>query len=99
MSEFKLESNVPLPVTLACPVIESAEQFDPPSRWVPFKPHQQKCHNNEHMPMIGRCTRCGDVFPCPSGNCGHFDCADPSVSSLSCPGNGTETPEWRHPAE
>lgn len=63
------------------------------TRWTPFKPNQRKCRSDRHSPEIGRCTSCGDVFPCPSGNCGHFDCANPKLAGFDCPGNGTPLPE------
>lgn len=95
MSDFKIESNIPIPESE--PDELEIEDLPPPeedSRWVPFKPNQRKCANNKHTPMIGRCTKCGDIFPCPSGKCGHADCKDPSLSGLDCPGNGTDLPEW-----
>lgn len=97
MSDYKIESDIPIP--------ESEPEFEDPTlndvvelrledtRWTPFKPHQKKCRPNKHFPEIGRCLSCGDVFPCPSGNCGHFDCADPSLLGLDCKGNGTALPE------
>jgi len=81
---FKIEDSIPIP----------EDTVEEPSRWSPYKPNQSKCEADKHYPMIGKCTKCGDIFPCPSGNCGHFDCADPSLIGLDCPGNGTETPEF-----
>lgn len=62
-------------------------------RWAPYKTNKTKCKATEHTPMIGKCVLCGDIFPCPSGACGHFDCARPEISGLSCEGNGTDLPE------
>lgn len=98
MNQFKIESNIPLPAN-SDPEDQDFEVDDSPteetpSRWVPYKPNQPKCANNKHWPMIGKCEKCGDIFPCPSGNCGHLDCADPSLSDLDCEGNGTAIPEW-----
>lgn len=92
MSGFKIDDNIPLPAAEPEEVLPEQEDQEA-SRWVPFKPNQPKCPGNTCNPQVGRCFKCGDIFPCPSGNCGHFDCADPSLVSLDCPGNGTETPE------
>lgn len=95
MPDFKIESDIPIP---EAPEDESFEVEDTvlhleDTRWTPFKPNQRKCRPGKHSPEVGRCNLCGDVFPCPSGNCGHFDCADPSLLGFDCPGNGTELPE------
>lgn len=97
MSEFKLETGIPIPAESAEDAEqETAEESLPEetSEWVPFKPNQPKCTPGTCKPPVGRCLSCGDLFPCPSGNCGHADCADPSRSGLDCPGNGTTLPEW-----
>ena len=97
MSEFKIESNIPIPEDAEEIEVEEPEDILPeeePSRWTPYKPNQRKCPNNQHWPMIGKCQKCGDIFPCPSGNCGHFDCANPELAGLDCEGNGTEVPEF-----
>lgn len=93
MSEYKLESDIPIPEFEDPTLNDVVELHLEDTRWTPFKPNQRKCRPNKHSPEIGRCTLCGDVFPCPSGNCGHFDCADPSLVGLDCKGNGTELPE------
>lgn len=93
MSEFKIESGIPIPDEPDF-TPEDIIPEEEPSRWVPFKPHQKKCLNHKHSPAIGRCTLCGDIFPCPSGNCGHADCRDPSLSGLDCKGNGTDVPDF-----
>lgn len=102
MNEFKIESNIPLPANPDPEATEFDVEDEPTSnqttdRWVPYKPNQPKCANDKHWPMVGKCEKCGDIFPCPSGNCGHLDCADPSESDLDCEGNGTAVPEWLRP--
>jgi hypothetical protein len=102
VSEFELEDDIPAPdddedKIVIAPEPEIEDVPDP--RWQPFIWHatdryKRKCTNNAHRPAIGKCVLCGDEFPCPSGNCGHADCADPSLAGLDCLGNGTETPEW-----
>jgi hypothetical protein len=99
MSEFKIEDDIPIPEEPEEPdeiVIDEPEDILPeeePSIWVPYKPGKRKCKNNAHNPMIGKCLKCGDIFPCPSGNCGHFDCNDPGLAGLDCVGNGTALPD------
>lgn len=93
MTDYKIDSGIPIPDEPDC-TPEDILPEEMPSRWVPFKPHQKKCRPDKHQPMIGRCTICDDVFPCPSGNCGHADCADPSLSGLDCEGNGTDLPDF-----
>lgn len=92
---YKIDEDIPLPPEEED---EEIEEIEPPEiedpRWVPFKPNKRKCRNDKHYPAIGRCLACGDVFPCPSGKCGHVDCADPSIAGLDCEGNGTPIPEW-----
>ena len=88
---FKIEDHIPIPKQEE---LDEPEVVEEPSRWTPFKPHKGKCQNDKHYPMIGKCERCGDIFPCPSGNCGHFDCANPALAGLDCEGNGTETSEF-----
>lgn len=110
MAFFKIEDNVPLPLAKEAlrdnlarneepvftgSVTEFEKFLEEPSRWKPFKARSgRKCANDDHVPMIGTCRKCGDIFPCPSGECGHFDCANPELVGLECEGNGTETPEF-----
>lgn len=82
MPNFTVDAGIPLPE------LDDPEPIED-SRWVPFKPHKTKCRNDAHVPQVGRCIKCGDIFPCPSGNCGHIDCAEA--------GNGTDLPEWLKP--
>src|SRR5690349_7457922 len=91
-AKAKDESSLSSPGTSE-PSSEMAEAGEEDSQWQPYKPHKKKCRAKDHWPMIGKCSKCGDVFPCPSGNCGHFDCANPSLAGLDCPGNGTAVPE------
>jgi hypothetical protein len=84
---FTLEDSIPLPASEPGEI--APEQED--TRWQPFqwkstRQFHHKCANNVHRPMVGRCELCGDVFPCPSGNCGHWDCA--------AEGSGTAVPEF-----
>jgi hypothetical protein len=97
--EYKIETGIPIPEPVEGDDFDDPSPVDetPPeenSRWVPYKPNARKCANNRHRPEAGKCELCGDIFPCPSGNCGHADCAYPSLVGLDCPGNGTELPEW-----
>lgn len=95
MNQYKIET-VPLPETSTeiDPSMGEETPVEEFSRFTPFKPHQPKCGNGKCFPEVGRCAKCGDVFPCPSGNCGHFDCADPEAFGIDCKGNGTETHDF-----
>jgi hypothetical protein len=93
---FVLEDAIPQPPPLLGEEPEVEDRPDP--RWQPFQwkataRFLKRCSPLAHRPMVGRCALCGDIFPCPGGNCGHLDCADPSVAGLDCPGNGTALPE------
>jgi hypothetical protein len=92
-----------LPVSLAdrpidnlpsVPVVQEDPEVVEEYTWVPFKPNKRKCRPEDHWPRTGCCEKCGDIFPCPSGNCGHVDCADPSLIGFNCKGNGTALPEF-----
>lgn len=83
--DYKLDSNIPIPERTEFDV-EDILPEEAPSRWVPYKPHQRKCANDKHRPEIGKCDLCGDIFPCPSGICGHVDC-------------GSDVPDWVREAE
>ena len=85
---YKIDDDIPIPDQEPEEILPEED-----TRWVPFKPNQPKCPGDTCSPQVGRCLKCGDIFPCPSGNCGHFNCADPSLENVDCPGNGTETPE------
>lgn len=82
---FKIEMGIPLPPP------EPEDEDASPTQWQPYRVRgKSRCRpNGACSPAIGKCDTCGDIFPCPSGNCGHWDCADPSMVGLDCPGNGT----------
>lgn len=105
MSEpFKLEDDIPLddePDAEEVQIAPEPEVEDlPDPKWKPFiwratTRFPKKCALGACRPQIGKCELCGDVFPCPSGFCGHADCADPrNVADLDCDGNGTPVPDW-----
>ena len=95
MTNYKLDNDIPIPETEDDLALEPEIEPENTSRWTPFKPNQPKCHPlGSCRPNIGRCNACGDVFPCPSGNCGHLDCADPRAFGWACDGNGTEIPDF-----
>jgi len=95
LKQVEASGQVPVSITTPIPiVVQDSQEVEENSGWQPYKPNKKKCRPDQHWPTKGRCTKCGDIFPCPSGNCGHFDCADPSIVGLDCPGNGTALPEW-----
>ncbi len=76
----------PVPDSKRTPDLSDNSASDPVDSWQPYRSHRARCRALDHVPMIGRCSKCGDIFPCPSGSCGHVDCADA--------GNGTALPEF-----
>ncbi len=92
MPDYLIESGIELPEADEEDEVEEPEVIEV-SSWVPYKPNAHKCKPKDHIPQVGKCYTCGDIFPCPSGNCGHFDCADPGLVGLDCQGNGTAVPE------
>lgn len=67
MKIFKIDEAVTLPISSTPEIVRRTRG--------PNKPKIKRCDNKDHMPEIGKCEKCGDVFPCVD-LCEHLDCLD-----------------------